>query len=191
VDQSEVWGSFRVGRRARPRVLNWLKSDQYTVLRAEHDGYCRDGLDVVHRRTVLGADGYWLVQDELIGSGAVRAASYVHLHPSLSAELREGVWFVEGTDELVCLMAFGVAASRMARGETDPLLGWYSERFGEKQPNATLVFEVCAAAPKIFGYIIARPPSVEPEAGMANRLEDARALLRALVTDRDALDQRR
>jgi hypothetical protein len=33
----------------------------------------------------------------------------------------------------------------LARGATDPLLGWYSPRFGEKQPTWTLVGEgVCS-----------------------------------------------
>ena len=30
---------------------------------------------------------------------------------------------------------------RLVRGGTDPVLGWYSGRFGEKQPTTTIVGE--------------------------------------------------
>ncbi len=50
-DSSEVWGSFRVARRARPFDVKWGR-DEAVVLRVEaaHDGYWRLPGRVVHRR---------------------------------------------------------------------------------------------------------------------------------------------
>lgn len=49
-NSSEVWSSFRVGRRARPRDVEWRLDGDVLVLSAAHDGYlCLPG-KVLHRR---------------------------------------------------------------------------------------------------------------------------------------------
>ena len=82
-DSSEMWGSFRVGRRARTSVIA-LGSES---LCAEHDGYQRFG--VVHRRTVaMARDSVLTIVDELRGrltTGTLR----FHLAPGLAASVTE------------------------------------------------------------------------------------------------------
>ena len=64
-DSSEVWGGFRVARRARPFGLQTRQDGNDLVVRCGHDGYrrIRRGLD--HVRTVTLSPGALVVQDEI------------------------------------------------------------------------------------------------------------------------------
>ena len=82
-DQSEVWGSFRVARRARPGAVIWESKKGYALVQGEHNGYARLAIPLIHRRTILWEKkGFWLVVDQLIGEGMCRCANRVHFHPS-------------------------------------------------------------------------------------------------------------
>ncbi len=81
VDSSEVWSSFRAGRRARPFDVRWGRDADGTLwLQAAHDGYRRLPGKVVHRREWrLDAAGLHII-DRL--EGRVRSAeARFHLHP--------------------------------------------------------------------------------------------------------------
>lgn len=85
-DSSEMWGSFRVGRRARVALL----SDTETTLTARHDGYRHRG--IIHERTwVIGTDTI-LITDQLLTwpagteSGRSGTARF-YFHPSVSWQL--------------------------------------------------------------------------------------------------------
>jgi uncharacterized heparinase superfamily protein len=84
-EQSEIWGAFRVGRRARP--IYWRLESGGGRMRfvGAHDGYRRlDG--VIHEREIgYSRDSGWTVKDRLTGKGRHRAQSFVHLHPDLRA----------------------------------------------------------------------------------------------------------
>ncbi|MDW8468891.1 MAG: alginate lyase family protein [Burkholderiales bacterium] len=81
-DSSEVWASFRVARRARPR--NFLVDSHAGVLRIEcaHDGYLRLPGRVLHRRIWRLAANRLEVEDYLTGSYSTAIARY-HCHPSV------------------------------------------------------------------------------------------------------------
>lgn len=81
-DSSEVWGAFRVGRRARPLDLRVLDGET-AVVGCSHDGYRRLSGHPVHRRQwALGAREL-VITDELSGVFA-RAEARFHVHPSVS-----------------------------------------------------------------------------------------------------------
>jgi len=79
VEQSDVWGGFRVGRRAVPEIIE----DRKFLLSANHSGY--DHLGCKHYRT-------WSIEEDRIvaedrAEGAVdRAEAYLHFHPDVEAE---------------------------------------------------------------------------------------------------------
>lgn len=81
-DSSEVWSSFRVGRRARPLDVRWGRNADGTLwLQAAHDGYRRLPGRVVHRREWrLDSAGLRII-DRLEGR-ACSAEARFHLHPA-------------------------------------------------------------------------------------------------------------
>jgi uncharacterized heparinase superfamily protein len=127
-DQSEMWGSFRVGRRASAHNVQWLQQDGMTAIVGEHDGYAPS----IHRRAIVCVPHarLWLVMDRVSELNGRVARSFVHLHPDAPEVLIEGL-------------------GNVRRGETQ---GWYSERFGEKRRNKVLTFE--AQTESWFGYVI-------------------------------------
>ena len=75
-DSSEVWGGFRIGRRA---IVNILK-DEGNELEARHNGF---GRNTIHqRRLFLDSTGF-RVEDRVPGP----AISYIHLCPGLIPEI--------------------------------------------------------------------------------------------------------
>lgn len=87
-DSSEVWGGFRVARRARPFGINWGNHGANVWLEGSHDGYLRLAGRVIHsRRWVLEPKGL-SVEDRL--NGQFRdACAEIHLHPCITARLTE------------------------------------------------------------------------------------------------------
>ena len=85
-NSSEVWGGFRVARRARIiEAKVWSEGDLYCAA-AAHDGYrCLPG-SPVHRRTWLLRDGELRVNDELFGTGVHQAEIIFPLAPGLLPE---------------------------------------------------------------------------------------------------------
>jgi uncharacterized heparinase superfamily protein len=137
-NQSEVWASFRVARRARPRFVQFTPWADGAVAQAEHDGYERLPEAVRHRRTLAMSGDAVVVIDQLFAkesASAISAASSIHLHPGYDRE-----WVIT---------TFGSDADDWSES-------WYSERFGEKQPNPVLVLSRKAVTPFAFGYVITR-----------------------------------
>jgi uncharacterized heparinase superfamily protein len=122
VDQSEVWGAFRVGRKARPVDV---RREDAAAIEASHDGYRHLAGSPMHRRRMehLGADT-WSVEDVVSGGGVHRAVSRVRLHPSFAVVAR-------GPDRLeasagpvvVRLVAVGPARLSVEEGRYFPRLG--------------------------------------------------------------------
>jgi hypothetical protein len=79
-NSSDVWGGFRVSKRARVKVLE----DSDTVVAAEHDGYQRFG--VVHGREWRFEDARIVVHDRLTG-GSVKAVALFHFAHALVPEV--------------------------------------------------------------------------------------------------------
>lgn len=77
-DQTEVWGSFRAGRRAVPRLDEYVSSRATAQLTASHDGYEFLGGKPRHRRTYRVAPARVEIDDEITGSGTHLLEAYFH-----------------------------------------------------------------------------------------------------------------
>src|SRR5207248_25733 len=92
-DSSEVWGGFRVARRARARLHTATAANRSVVIEASHDGYMRlRGRNQHWRRWSL-AEESLLIEDRISGRFR-RAESRLHLHPKVEigrASCRERV----------------------------------------------------------------------------------------------------
>ena len=97
-DSSEVWGGFRVARRARPFAVQVRRGDpveegvaggtaQHAVQKvtAAHDGYRRLPGRPVHRREWRLTPDHFSVADTIEGGYGVAVARF-HLHPAIGIE---------------------------------------------------------------------------------------------------------
>lgn len=84
-NSSEVWGSFRVARRARPIGLSMDKAGGLITVRCSHDGYKRlPGRPIHSRKCCLGSTSF-CVEDTVSGGFSVAVARF-HFHPHFRAE---------------------------------------------------------------------------------------------------------
>jgi len=84
-NQSEVWGGFRVARRARAFAV---QTDHQTFAEASHDGYRRLTNPVIHRRRIeLTGEGLRII-DTFDGPGTHTTRLHFHLHPDAAVEIQ-------------------------------------------------------------------------------------------------------
>jgi len=83
-DSSEVWGGFRVARRARIRHVDCVPEDGVAV--AEHDGYCRFAGRPTHQRRIELREGSLAVIDTVRGSYRHCIQGSWHLHPDIDVQ---------------------------------------------------------------------------------------------------------
>jgi len=83
-DSSEVWGGFRVARRANILSARVFQEGKTLIAEGSHDGYCRlSGQPVHHRRGQL-SPGLLVVEDRLSDERHPAEARF-HLHPDIAA----------------------------------------------------------------------------------------------------------
>jgi uncharacterized heparinase superfamily protein len=160
LDQSEVYGSFRVGRRANVQLERWARDHGATVLVGSHDGYRH--LGVWHQREIRAVPGVgWRVLDTLFGGGAHLAESRLRVHPSLTlgaVDTRGTVAILDPAGQTVLrVRPIGGAALLVERGI-------YAERFSRLEEVDVLVLKRRQSLPLVFGYWLLLP-GAEPEVG--------------------------
>lgn len=81
-DSSEVWGGFRVARRARPVAPQLSFNNQVLTAECSHDGYSRLPRRPLHQRHWEMREGHLSIEDEVRG-GSIPAEAYFHFHPNI------------------------------------------------------------------------------------------------------------
>jgi uncharacterized heparinase superfamily protein len=149
-EQSEIWGAFRVGRRAHPGPVS-LSADlpHRFCFAGSHDGYRNRAGSPIHRRVVECRIGHcWQVADDIIGRGSHLVESFLHFHPSFRLEKVGDGWIAacQESDLRFRVTATGGAAER------EP--STYCPRFGVRHDNWMLVLRREAALPARLVYLI-------------------------------------
>ena len=83
-DQTQVWGGFRVAKRAKITHL----IEKPNLIEASHDGYLSDGYK--HTRSFLWGEKYLILKDKINRSTSNNAKAYFHLHFSVTKPLVDG-----------------------------------------------------------------------------------------------------
>lgn len=136
-DQSEMWGTFRVARRAIVDVGE-VRGNADAILVS---GVCRAYHDraAQHYRRVQRRGNTLFVDDRVAGAFGKCVDVHWHLHPSWTAS-REGrsvaLRHQSGARAVVKMEA--PDAVTLHRGEQRPALGWYAEGFGQVVPTWTI-----------------------------------------------------
>lgn len=146
-DQSTPGGPFLWLRHATGQVTDASVDDPNHVAAwsASHDGYLSADPPALHRRTVVldGQRRTLRVEDHVDATSAHDVRMAYHLGPDISVELDGHVGRLEWLDGESQATATLELPSDLAwtahRGETSPVLGWYSQRFGHKIAATTLI----------------------------------------------------
>lgn len=134
-DSSEVWGGFRVARRAYPFALRVDTQDDgaVTEVHCAHDGYTRLPGKPVHRRTWRMDACSLTVQDQVDGRHRLAEARF-HFHPDV--QLCE----VDGPRRGMARLSDGSDFTwHVERGDAKIERSTWHPRFGCRVPNACLV----------------------------------------------------
>jgi hypothetical protein len=152
-EQSEVWGTFRVARRAQP-VAPALSAD---AAGARFEGACRPFHDArtLHRRVIEVSAAGCRVADRVEGSAGAPLDSYLHLHPAFTIRREGSAWVAERDGGAVVIHTWGADEVTVHAGEHDPVQGWHLPAFGQALPAPVLRFRVHANDHRELGYGIA------------------------------------
>jgi uncharacterized heparinase superfamily protein len=153
-EQSEMWGTFRVARRAE--VAGTPRHEETADGRYRFEGAYRPYHDrrAVHRRTVERTGDGWRVTDRVEGARGERLVSWLHLHPEWTAVADAGGVTATRAGTAVRIEPFGMDAMRLARGEEGPAQGWHCPRFGVALPAPVVEMAVDANDGRAFGCAI-------------------------------------
>ena len=137
-NSAEVWGSFRVGRRAKIGIMCKRQSDM-AIVKGWHTGYRNLGVFVVQREWRLSAGSIFIVDEVMPKSHDNRVHEIeisFHLHPDLRAEIinRQGVdIFMDG--ECICSLKCHHPAASICLTEYS-----FHPEFGLSIPGQKIVF---------------------------------------------------
>jgi hypothetical protein len=156
-EQSEIWGTFRMARRAR--FLHAQSGVGPSGFRFEGAYRPFHDLRCLHSRAISGAGGRWRVVDRVIGAAGAPLQSFLHLHPAWRVrQVKEGV--LATCDQCkVVIRPFGIDELRLVRGERAPIQGWYCPEFGVAMPSWTVEMGVDRNAGEEFGYTVEQSES--------------------------------
>ena len=143
-NSSEVWGGFRVGRRANPSV-NKIQIDrnrETNVIKASHNGYRFLSVPAVHVRQVECTRASLVVHDEVCGKSSEVKAHY-HFHPNIV--MKE----VTPTLYLLTLPNNDKLHLEILSGKPSREMSTWHPGFGMTQENIKLVVEAVQSEIKI------------------------------------------
>jgi uncharacterized heparinase superfamily protein len=145
-DSSEVWGGFRVARRAYPVRLSIRheSNDSTTQVSCAHNGYGHRHNKPVHHRTWHMDEHGLTVMDRVDGPHHTAEARY-HFHPDLQVQMHPNQ--KEGT----ALLPAGIKVTwQLEHGQAKLEPSTWHPRFGSRLPN------VCLAVKFVEGFCTMR-----------------------------------
>jgi uncharacterized heparinase superfamily protein len=137
-DSSEVWGGFRVARRAYPLGLQIepLADATATEVSCTHNGYAHlPGKPTHHRTWLMDANGL-TVTDQVNGRHQSAEARF-HFHPAVQVQTGPGQ--AEGT---VTLPDGTVMSWQLEHGQARLEVSTWHPRFGHVEPNVCLAVQL-------------------------------------------------
>ena len=142
--QSTEGGPFMWLRHAHARELEVIDDGDIARWTAEHDGYASLDPPALHRRSVLldrASRSIDIIDEIEGGSYDVRVA--FHLGPEVQAQLNESYavlnWPMAAAPGVARLELSPALSWSLHRGETNPILGWYSGGLGQRGSALTLI----------------------------------------------------
>lgn len=130
-DSSEVWGGFRVARRAEPKQLSIEQSNRDVKITCSHDGYCRLPGRVTHTRHWHFASDCLTIVDEFSGRLS-KAVARLHASPNIRLQRVQDDDFIGEIGERPVRISFFAPNAAQMENST-----WHPE-FGRSLPTQSL-----------------------------------------------------
>ncbi len=162
-DQSEPVDFFKW--RAIPDVQLEFSAvlPRFDIAIAAHNGYTRLPEPVTHRRTVMFVKPeYWIVSDELTGTGTHTLEFSFHFAPGVKVEFSHGAWLASKSGARFLLVPPAGVEISIVKGEESPMQGWMSNDYGHKEPAPVLVARAQTAMPARFHWLLCPSPAGWP-----------------------------
>ena len=152
LDQTQSVGPFRWDRRPRARLRSWQSDPDRDVLDADHDAYLHLPDPVTCRRRVLFVKpDYWLVVDDLDGASSHQVEVAFQFAPTMQVTLGPEPWARAETPGGRVLWMLSLSSSPVQTslkcGDLDPIRGWTSSDYGQRQPAPMLVYSSVVTLP--------------------------------------------
>ncbi len=165
--QAEPAGPFSWDSRPAARLLNCTSAPEYSLAEAEHDAWGTLADPLIHRRRVLFVDSrYWLIIDDLGGDARHRIDLRYQFAP-MPVEAEDHGWVrarARSSALLVKAFANVPLETTIVRGQLQPIAGWYSPDYGQKQPAPVLSFSATADLP--LRIVTVLYPTTDPHAAV-------------------------
>jgi hypothetical protein len=141
-DQSEMLGLFLWGRRAEVRCLGWEPTEAGGKVVGEHDGYSHLKDPLTHRRTLEldGRDCRLIVRDDIIACAKHEMQVFFHLaEHCVVNRAGENRYVIDVGPGTITIELDHRLKVEEFKGSEDPIYGWVSRGYHQKQTSATLV----------------------------------------------------
>jgi len=133
LEQSEVWGQFRVARRAEVHCASLVQEDEgRCVFTGSYSPYWSGATKVVHTRVLEQSSKQWVIKDTATGSGSHEVNNFIHLHPDIGCINEAGRYFFIKDNIKLASISF---SDNVVVHLDD---GWYYPEFGVKQKNRVI-----------------------------------------------------
>ena len=172
MSQTTSAGPFAWQQHPRAHLRSWHTDPHLDVLDAWHDAYRHLSLKC-RRRVIFVKPSYWLVVDDVEGTGTHEVTVTFQFAPAVHVGVRSDGWahaVTPGGRNLWLLsLASGPAHASTSCGSHEPARGWVSADYGQRQPAPALVYSGTVALPwRSITLLLptatpeARPPQVSP-----------------------------
>jgi len=132
-NSSEVWGGFRVARRAYIVGVSVEETENEISIYGEHTGYTRLSGSPVHKRKWQFFSDKLIITDQIASKQSHRAAVYFHFHPDWDVFLKDETVFIKQSNHIVRLVIEG-------QGTVELFDSSYHPEFGISVPNKKIVY---------------------------------------------------
>ncbi len=140
-DQSEVWGSFRVGHKAQPLAVQSGQAQGWQWVSAAHNGYARAPLNAIHQRWVgLGTEAI-VILDTLDTALSTQYTSSFHFAPELDLNYNQdaGEYSCQLETTSLHIKILGLTSEDEVKWlSADTSNSWYAPEFGVRIPRGFL-----------------------------------------------------
>ncbi|MEP6570135.1 MAG: alginate lyase family protein [Acidobacteriota bacterium] len=141
-----VESPFVCGGEASAHGLIWESSTGRDQVVAEHSGYERLDRPVKHRRAITfdKINSWWLIEDELLGTGEHKVVTRFHFDVGLEATLSDHDSVMARDNETgACLLVRPLGLDRVAELEGQ----FTSRHYGSKSPSISAVWTIVTMVP--------------------------------------------
>lgn len=138
-DQSQNSGLFMWGKKAKTVVTQYKPNHSIT---GKHNGYSKTNEKQIHSRTIdfsSAADSIISIIDTIESNRMQNIEIYFHVNNKLKCCLEQKKVFIELNHKSVHIEWPEVLKCKIITGDTDPILGWQSDIFYQKEKCSTIV----------------------------------------------------